>query len=307
MAYFDCSYSTASPVMGMQPRAIHQSPFDMPLFSHQTQSFRNSVSCASRPSLLSNATFAGRKRSRDEAAANLDEPDKVIPAPTVEEKEDEWEFGPGMMLIKKKTGYVHDASSQSGTWVEEKAAQEHNRKLEEALKAQEKLSQERPSLRSHKSQRLTLADNKMATIKPPQSSDSPGRDTTPEAPSQPVVDEFTIHLGIGWAQLSADEGIQAAARGWQRFIENHFPVTNTKIRLESRGLNAYLVEASEGLFLFANDLREGRLVSRDANCALQNLKSSPPVFDGETMTAAASASATPASTPAVPEMDMEMN
>lgn len=302
MAYSDRNYSTASPVLGMQPRAIHQSPFDRPLFSHQFQSFRNSASCVSRPSLLSTATFAGRKRSRDEAAANLDEPDKVIPAPKVEEAEDEWEFGPGMMLIKKKTGYVIDASTQSGTWVEEKAAKEHNRKHEEALVAQEKLSQERPSLRSHKSQRLTLAEEKTAPAQTTQPSGSPQRDTTPEAPSQPVVDEFTMHLGIGWAQLSADEGIQAAARGWQRYIENHFPVTNTKIRLQSKGLNAYLVEANEGLFLFADDLREGRLVSRNAYCALQNLKSSPPIFDGETITAAVCAA--PASTTAVVDVDM---
>lgn len=317
MAFFDRSYSTASPVLGIQPQAAHQSPFDRPPFSHHSQSFGYPVSCSHRPILRSNATFAGRKRSRDEAAVNLDEPEKSVPAPKVEEPEDEWEYGPGMILIKKKTGYVVDATSQSGTWVEEKAAEEHARKLEEATIAQEKLSQERPSLRSNKSQRLTLADNTLP-VQAAQPKSSPGRDKSPEAPAQPVVDEFTMHLGIGWAQLSADEHIQAAARGWQRYIENHYPVTEAKIRLQSRGLNAYLVEAREGFYLFADDLREGRLVSRNAYCALQNLKTSPPVFDDETMTAAESPRAQPVDTFAsttstlhptatVPDMDVDMS
>lgn len=317
MAFFDRSYSTASPVLGIQPQAAHQSPFDRPPFLHHSQSLGHPVSCSHRPILQSNATFAGRKRSRDEAAVNLDEPEKSVPAPKVEEPEDEWEYGPGMMLIKKKTGYVVDATSQSGTWVEEKAAQEHARRLEEATIAQVKLSQERPSLRSNKSQRLTLADNTLP-VQVAQPKGSPGRDKSPEAPSQPVVDEFTMHLGIGWAQLSADEHIQAAARGWQRYIENHYPVTEAKIRLQSKGLNAYLVEAREGFYLFADDLREGRLVSRNAYCALQNLKTSPPVFDGETMTAAESPRTQPVDafasstsklhpTATVPDMDVDMS
>ncbi|KAF3766370.1 hypothetical protein M406DRAFT_277264 [Cryphonectria parasitica EP155] len=314
MACFDSSYTTASPVLGIQPQVAHQSPFDRPIFSHSSQSFGHSVACTSRPILHSNATFAGRKRSRDEAAPNLDEPEKVVPAPKVEEAEDEWEYGPGMILIKKKTGYVVDATSQSGTWVEDKAAHEHGRKLEEAIAEQEKLSQERPSLRSHKSQRLTMTSDTPAPVQAAQSNKgSPGRDNSPEAPSQPVVDEFTMHLGIGWAQLSTDEHIQAAARGWQRYIENHFPVTDAKIRLQSKGLNAYLVEGREGFFLFADNLREGRLVSRNAYCALQNLKTSPPVFDGQSMAAATSprasaVDATPlASTTTVPDMDVDMS
>ncbi|CAN8103422.1 unnamed protein product [Discula destructiva] len=317
MAYSD-RYSTASPVLGLQPQAAHQLPFDKPFFSRQSQSFGFPNSCSHRPILTSNATFAGRKRSRDEAAANLDDPDKIVPPPKVEEPEDEWEYGPGMVLIKKTTGYVTPAASQSGTWVEEKAAQDHARKLEEAATEQEKLSQARPSLRSNKSQRLNLINDALSSTQVVQSKGSTDRDGSPEAPSAPVVDEFTVHLGIGWAQLSADGHIQAAARGWQKYIENHYPVTDAKIRLQSRGLNAYLVEAREGFFLFADNLREGRLVSRDAHCALQNLKTSPPRFDGETMNAAesprpqavdafVSTTTTFRPTTAVPDMDVDMN
>lgn len=317
MALLDRSYSTASPILGLQPQAAHQSPFDRPFFTHQSQSYNHPVSCSNRPIFKSTAIFAGRKRSRDEAAVNLDEPEKAVPAPKVEEPEDEWEYGPGMILIKKKTGYVRDATSQSGTWVEEKAAQDHVRKLEEATVAQEKLSQERPSLRSNKSQRLDFNSN--TSISTPGT--SPTNDASLKGPSQPVIDDFTMHLGIGWAQLSAEEHIQAAVRGWQRYIENHFPVTEAKIRLQSRGLNAYLVEAREGFFLFSEDLREGRLVSRTAYCALQNLKTSPPVFDAaDNMTAAASpqpqaADVDPlastgtaiAQNTTVPDMDVDMN
>lgn len=318
MAYLN-HYSTASPVLGLPPQAAHQTPFDGPFIPRQSPSFGFPVSCSGRSSLTSNATFAGRKRSRDEAAVNLDGPEKVVPPPKVEEPDCEWEYGPGMVLIKKTTGYVTPAASQSGTWVEEKAAHDHARKMEEATMEQEKLSQDRPSLRSNKSKRLTLSNaSRPSLAQTVPSNATAGRDGSPEAPSAPVVDAFTMHLGVGWAQLSTDEHIQAAARGWQKYIENHYPVTNAKIRLQSRGLNAYLVEAREGFFLLADNLREGRLVSRDAQCALQNLKLSPPCFDGATMIAAESprpqAADAPTSTTSklepiatVPDMDVDMN
>ena len=58
-----------------------------------------------------------------------------------------------MVLIKSPSSYVADAGSQSGTWVEEKAASENIRKNEEARAINQ---QWRPSLRSFKSQRLDM-------------------------------------------------------------------------------------------------------------------------------------------------------
>jgi hypothetical protein len=264
--------------------------------------------------------MAGRKRSRDEAAVNLDSPEKMVEPLVVKEPEDEWVYGPGMTLIKKSASYVADASSQSGTWVEEKAAQEEARKADEALLAQQHLAQARPSLRSHKSQRLHMpspAEN--PTLVSSNGRSSPSRDfvnpmtTSSDSLAQPIVDDFTMHLGIGWNRISTDEHIQAAARGWARYIENHYPVTDAKIRLESRGLQSYLVEANEGFFLFAENLRQGRLVSKDVDRALNNLKSSPVVFDGpDTMEAAVTPRpldttpelSTSASIPTSVEMDM---
>jgi hypothetical protein len=197
-----------------------------------------------------------------------------------------------MTLIKKTTKYVAEAGSQSGTWLDEKAAEEQARKTEAAVLAQEQLSQQRPSLRSHKSQRLEMTPT-LGPVDGPSSRSSPIRDlvnpmaTSSGSLAQPVIDDFTLHLGIGWNRISEDEGIQAAARGWARYIENHYPVTNAKIRLESRGLQSYLVEADEGFFLFAENLRQGRLVATTGERAIQNLKTSPPTFDSaHTMEAA---------------------
>lgn len=283
---------TSSPVLTMPAQSTHQALFDRPNYASRSPSFSHFSSWSNTP-LPNTSLAAGRKRSRDEAAVNLDPPEKLVEPPVIKEAEDEWEYGPGMTLVKRNASYVADASSQSGTWVEEKAAEEQARKNEAALLAQEQLSQQRPSLRSHKSQRLEMTPTLPPADGAQNQRSSPTRDlvnpmTSSSDPlAQPVIDDFTLHLGIGWSRISDDEGIQAAARGWARYIGNHYPVTNAKIRLESRGLQSYLVEADEGFFLFAENLRQGRLVSTNAEQAIQNLKTSPPTFEGaHTMEAA---------------------
>jgi hypothetical protein len=282
MPSFDRVYAS-SPVLAFPLQAAHQVSLGKSFLQHQAMSLGQPASW--RAQLVRTCSAAGRKRSRDEAAVNLDPPEKVVEPPVVKEAEDEWVYGPGMTLIKKSAGYVPDASTQSGTWVEEQAAKEEARKAEAALLAQEQLAQSRPSLRSHKSQRLDIATSTSADSKPGRRA-SPTREAinpmtaSSDSLAQPIVDDFTLHLGIGWNRISGEEHIQAAARGWARFIENHYPVTNVKILLESRGLQSYLVEATEGYFLFAENLRQGRLVSKTPEGALRNLKTSPPVFDG---------------------------
>ncbi|KAF6832502.1 hypothetical protein CMUS01_06902 [Colletotrichum musicola] len=288
MSSFGRSFSFASPVMALQPQPAHQASFGMEPYASQAAPYSHPVSlqrCA--PSAApSNPRVAGRKRSRDEAAPNLvtDEPE---PHAAPKDSEDEWEYGPGMVLIKKG-GYVAEASSQSGTWVEEKAAEDEARKAKDAITRLHE-QQQRPSLRSNKSQRLEQnpTSNFGVAVQP---AVIPMTEPLPlENSAQPVVDQFTLHLGIGWRRISEDQHIQAAARGWARYIENHFPVSSAIIRLESKGLQSYLVEASEGFFLFSEDLRQGRLVSKTVEGAMRNLKCSPPSFDGfETLIASAS-------------------
>ena len=227
---------------------------------------------------------AGRKRSRDEAAIE-DENDYFQPASEPEpENEDEWVYGEGMTLIRPNGRFI-EASSQTGTWAEEKAEAEK-------AKSRPQTPDDRPILRSHKSQRLGLtatpAISEGTVLFAKGASNSIPSSPPKSATVEPTVDDFTIHLGIGWSRISEDEHIQAAARGWAKFIENHFPVSNVNIRLQSKGLASYLVEASEGYFLFGEDLKQGRLVSTSLEKTFRNLQSRPPVFDGmETMDAAA--------------------
>ncbi|KAF4977532.1 hypothetical protein FZEAL_5966 [Fusarium zealandicum] len=272
MAYFNSQFS--SPVLTMSPQPAHQS-LGMAGFGHHHASPR----FAPMPSQFASAqpvrpSAAGRKRSRDEASENLEPTLKVLP---VEEPEEEWVYGPGMTLIKPSTRYTTDAGSQSGTWVEEKKAAEADA-IQEA----------RSVIRNPKLQRTERVFN--SRPQPASVRTSPLKiDLTPTSNDGPVIDNFTMHLGIGWRKISDDEHIQAASRGWARFIENHFPVSNARILLESKGLQSYLVEANEGFFLFAENLRQGQLVSQTAEGALQNLQCSPPTFDGmETLSAAES-------------------
>ncbi|KAK4142797.1 uncharacterized protein C8A04DRAFT_38012 [Dichotomopilus funicola] len=292
MPSFDRIYAS-SPVLAMPPQAAHQGAFSKSCLQQPILPYSPPNSSSWCLQLARTCTAAGRKRSRDEAAVNLDPPEKVVEALPANEPEDDWVYGPGMTLIKKSAGYVPEAGTQSGNWVEERAAVEDARKAEAALLAQEQLAQSRPSLRSHKSQRLDMTTPPTtATERFPSRGSSPARDSSnpmtssSDSLAQPIVDDFTIHLGIGWSRISGH--IEVAARGWARYIENHYPVTNAKIVLESRGLQSYLVEASEGYFLFAENLRQGRLVSTTSEGTLNNLKISPPVFDGADMLHASS-------------------
>lgn len=286
MRSFD--HASDSPVLALPPQLPPQSSFNMdrPTFNSPFNTdFSASPSASSwsnlnTPSTSAPPSAAGRKRSRDEAAINLEDEYFPVqqPTPAQPENEEEWEYGEGMTLIKPRgTGYIILAGSQTGTWAEEKAEEE---KAKAAAAAQ---VPERPVIRSAKSQRLDFTSTPVIA----EEVMSNGTLVTPVAASptnghvEPTVDDFTRHLGIGWSLISADEDIQAAARGWTRYINNHFPVTDAKIRLQSRGLASYLVEANEGYFLFGEDLKQGRLVSRTLEQTFVNLQGAVPTFEGE--------------------------
>ncbi|KAI9891997.1 MAG: hypothetical protein M1814_002192 [Vezdaea aestivalis] len=120
----------------------------------------------------------------------------------------------------------------------------------------------------------------------PQSSSSSAR----SGPSEPTIDTFTLRLGVGWKAIGApqdsnpisveEDHVAAAARGWARYIENHYPLNSVRILLQSSGLSAYLVESQEGFFLFHEDLGEGRLVAKRFEDALDNLTCVPTRFEG---------------------------
>ncbi|KAF7558606.1 hypothetical protein G7046_g5551 [Stylonectria norvegica] len=275
MSSFGRQFSSSSPVLTMSPQLAHQS-LGMATFTHQAppRQFRPMPSqfASAQPTRMLNA---GRKRSRDEASVNLD-----TPSTSAKESETSWNFGEGMVLIKSDSRYVTDASSQSGTWVEDKKAADEKTSREE----------QRLSNRCCKSQR-TITNSDVESSPIVSTSSSPlkmdPKATTLEGPQAPVIDEFTMHLGIGWRRISDDEHIQAAARGWARFIENHYSISNVRILLESKGLESYLIESSQGFFLFAENLRQGQLVSQTVEGALRNLQCIPPHFEGSSTLVAA--------------------
>jgi hypothetical protein len=231
-------------------------------------------------------TSPSRKRSRDESALVDDEdtPETsyfpLTPAPP-SIPEEEPIYGEGMTLLNPKTGIIISAESQTGTWYEETTEAA-------AVAATKPITPlHRPEMQSRKSQRLDLtapglddiAASAVQAESPPKS-----------APVDPTIDESTQALGIGWTRISeSDVHLQAAARGWAKYIENHYPedVHGAKILLKSKGLNAYLVGAEEGFFLFKEDLSEGRLVARIWERTLANLMAGGAnvIFDGETITA----------------------
>lgn len=308
MASFSRQFSSASPVLAMSPQPSHQTPFAMGGFAQHQHAPPHSFGTApfqapSSVALPPLASSAGRKRSRDEASINL-EPE--VPPPPPRDDEDEWVYGEGMVLIKPGPRYVADASSQSGTWLEENSTAN-----EEAVQRQREAAL--VDVRSNKSQRIDHGIGSDASPPLPLGSNGqPALAVVSGSPADttqgPVIDDFTLHLGIGWRRISDEEHIQAAARGWARFIENHFPVSNVNIRLESKGLQSYLVEASEGFFLFAETLRQGQLVSLTVDGALRNLQSSPPMFDGtDVLVAAESPRPIPGPQFGLPSADTDMN
>jgi hypothetical protein len=287
MASFGRAYS--GPVLTMSPQPFPQATHTMGGFSNQQAPNPFGFAPTQTPAALTRPA-AGRKRSRDEAAPNLD---SDAPPPKPAQLERGWTYGPGMTLIKPNSGYNADAGSQSGTWLEDKAA------VAEATRRQVEASYVEP--RSVKSQRMHRDEEPSpTTITSPVNPLSQTQSTLSQTNSDagPIIDDFTLHLGIGWRRISADEHIQAAARGWARYIENHYPVTNVNICLESKGLASYLVESTQGYFLFAENLREGRLLSATIQGAMQNLQSNPPTFEGsENMLATESPSPRPTETP----------
>ncbi|KAI9648561.1 hypothetical protein NHQ30_003197 [Ciborinia camelliae] len=280
VSFFPQSFSQSSPVLAMPPQSPPQHSCNRPTF---TSPFVKAPMSSPPPSswltpTSASQSAAGRKRSRDEADFEDDEYTLQAPVePVIVENEEEWEYGPGMTLIKPSKAYILSADSQTGTWLEEKEAEE---KAQAALRA---ASPEQPILRSAKSQRI---DQSSTPSMVKEKSVANGALSTPiqtgvTGPVQPSIDEYTRHLGIGWSKFSADEDIQAAVRGWTKYIENHYPINNVIIRLQSRGLASYLIEAQEGYFLFGDDLKQGKLVSSSLEQTFKNLQGPVPIFEGD--------------------------
>lgn len=214
-------------------------------------------------------TAPSRKRSRDESASEIAAVEGshfVPPEPIPEEPI----YGEGMVLLNPSTGRALTAESQTGTWYEDKVAKEEDERRALALE-RPKLPTGRKSARmSQSSIRASIED--IGAPSPPKS--APGAE----------IDEATIALGIGWTKMSSeDPDLQAAARGWARYLEVHYGgnIHKAEIMLKNRSLDAYLVGCQEGFYLFTEDLLRGQLVARTWENTLANLKCSPMRFEND--------------------------
>ncbi|KPI42791.1 uncharacterized protein AB675_2042 [Cyphellophora attinorum] len=250
----------------------------------------NSTTWTPVDSMTPISTNPSRKRSRDESAFDLVDGGYFHAAEIVKPPEpipEEPIYGEGMVLINPSTGAALGAESQTGTWYEEKADHETLKREVEAANFRPKLPTSRKSIRLSQSSIKTgfesfsaqnndvLSSTITVPASPPKTSSSG---------SHPEIDDATLALGIGWTKISSDENIQTAARGWARYLENHYArhVHGAEILLQSTGLNAYLVGCQEGFYLFAENLLEGRLVSRSWDGCLANLRAPGGiVFEGE--------------------------
>ncbi|KFY22036.1 hypothetical protein V493_06897 [Pseudogymnoascus sp. VKM F-4281 (FW-2241)] len=269
------SASASLPTLGFKEQSSAQ-PFGnygtSSVFAPSSQhSMQVGAGCQSQPEPQQRA---GRKRSRDEAGINLEDNDLFRQAVSASlELGQSAGNGQGTTLFGPN-GSLVDSGSEKRSCADDAAAY--------SLPVPLPLTAPMPILRSHKSQRMDLGNvSSKAEEGNGWTDNTPSSSPTRQSPKRgPTVDDYTMHLGIGWSRISNDVDMQAAARGWAKYIENHFHIGNPKILLQSNGLASYLVEATEGWFLFGEDLAQGRLVATSLDRTFENLRTSPPVFDG---------------------------
>lgn len=248
-----------------------------------------------------------RKRSRDEAT--FDEavaPNTTlapIPAPG---RKVEPVYGEGMVLLNPQTGLAISAESQTGTWYEQ--ASETQQAASAPISSRSNALHSDAADLSRKSQRLDqsapgLDDIALSSIRErlnDPSSDDQYRtlNAGPAPPTEPLVDDATRLLGIGWQRVDTDGDMAPAVRGWTKYIDNQYSthLCNSQMLIKSRALNAYLVAAiptsgfSPVFYLFTEDLTQGQLVASSWEACLHNLRSTPIIFEGAAPLAASNQS-----------------
>lgn len=201
-------------------------------------------------------------------------------------------MGEGMTLIDPSTGRSLAAESQTGTWYEDHL-EEERRAAAEAAAAMEQ-------------EKLEALGRPSKTVRLDSPAPGIGSVDTPLAAMQqplagtetPAIDSASIMLGIGWKEVASDANMAQAARGWARFIENHYPMLGgVEILCKSDGHEVFLARATQpqdSYWLFKEDLTEGKLVATTQEACVQNLRAVPMVFENDTVLKAASTPAIPA-------------
>lgn len=271
--------------------------------------FANNISAQSIPSSFNFSSTPAvpkpsRKRSRDEAtfeeavAPTVPPGHQAAPASKVQPI-----YGEGMVLLNPQTGLAISAESQTGTWYEQESEAQQATTAPVSSRSNALLSDATEV--SRKSQRLDtsapgLDDIALSSIR--QRLDDPSSNDQhrtlnagPAPPAEPLVDDATRLLGIGWQRVNTDGDMAPAVRGWTKYIDNQYSayLHDSQMLMKSRALNAYLVAAtptsgsSPAFYLFSEDLTQGQLVASSWEACLQNLRSSPIIFEGVALLGAA--------------------
>jgi len=123
----------------------------------------------------------------------------------------------------------------------------------------------------------------------------------------PRIDEYAQALGVGWTKMGDDPDVLAACRGYSRYIENHYLLTNVEVLVRSKSLDSFLVRTARGYYLFNEELTEGRLVAKEFDVTLEKLKSPTIQFDGVPIYTSAAPEASPSKDDEMEASDMEMS
>lgn len=119
----------------------------------------------------------------------------------------------------------------------------------------------RPDFVSRKSQRLFATADPVDVVArhDPSITIAPNVSSAAHVQDAPI-DEASLVLGIGWTKISGDASLEAAARGWARYIQNNFALDAAEILLHNKGNGSYVVKAfvgcAERYCLFTEDLRQ---------------------------------------------------
>ena len=201
----------------------------------------------------SKSSVAGHKRSRDDLTAEDDDNDELPAAPTSVPLPigSQSINGPSMTYnFPSQPGPSNNSTNTQANlfWMQQQQQQQ-------ASQSSSSFS-DRQRATARKSQRMSRASNQLDQPRLGNSNKNDemvanidhSRNSSVNSINninQPTIDAASHALGISWTQLTGDPALEAAARGWSRYIANNFMLTDVQILLHSKSDRdgGYLVRA----------------------------------------------------------------
>lgn len=231
---------------------------------------------ATVPITIDPSSSTSKKRARDQVSPDDDSMGGTLPPSRTPGISPDAIYGEGVARINPLTGLAPTVETQAGTWFEDQLEKKLKDKLVPMTDSDDELPKRKLPRRDPSSDAV-IAMNATST------------DSPKAAIAEPTIDQYTHMLGVGWTHVGEGSGLLAMARGYGRYIDNHYILNDSKVLLKSKSLDAYLVKADQGYFLFPESLLQARLVARTWEDTLANLQCSPvrfspakPLFSAET-------------------------